>query len=533
MKYRFLQFLIFLFISALHLTAQVTNSVTFQIDMAKMLEDGFNPVTDSIMIQGLVWDDGEVVVTGDRNLFPSESDNSLFVTTLEINSGSNLTVGDSIRWKLFTWPSDKIINGGWEGGFGDYDGRPYYFQEDGNEVLLDPVTPNFEYIVTGLGPQNTLHIMADVTDMAGTGEGYFDPSIDYLTLEGFNWDGNGFLVSGERTMTQNPLLPGVIFETTVVVELDTAAELGDSLRWKFRAQPGERWANSGYEVVLGTGGDGHFAIISEDGATQEIGPFVPGISPVIESLDQDVTVLFQVDLNQGATNRFDSSAIPLDLVELITVRGSHSVLGNWSGNWTQEDTTAPGVPYLNDDGLNGDKVAGDNIWSGNVIFEQGQPGGGFSYKYGCYYPGCEELSLADYPTISYYMDAWGGIGSDLLGYVQQTDQVIEFLDVWPNYSGVTSVKINEEIPAEFKLSQNYPNPFNPNTTIRYSVPELSKVNISIYNILGEKVTELVNMEQVPGNYEVNFDASKYSSGTYFYTLSSSNTRVTKKMVLLK
>jgi len=534
MKNNLYLLLVTLFISSIiSLSAQVTNTVTFQIDMSGMLEDGFNPVTDSIMVEGLVWDDGEVTVTGDRTLLPSEGDATLYVTTLEINSGPNLTVGDSLRWKLFTWPSDMITTGGWEGGFGDYDGRPYFFQEDGAEVVLDPEVPNYQYIVTGLGPQNTLHIMADVTDLAGTGEGFFDPSVDYLTLEGFNWDGNGFLVSGERRLTQNPLLPGIILETTVVVELDTSAVLGDSLRWKFRAQPGERWANSGYEVVQGTGGDGHFAVIVEDGATVDVGPFVPGISPVIESLDQDVTVLFQVDLNNGATNRFDSSAIPLEQVELITVRGSHSILGSWSGNWTPDDTTAPGVPYLNDDGLNGDKVAGDNIWSGNVVFPQGESGGGFSYKYGCYYPGCEELSLADYPIISYYMDVWGGTGSDILGFVPQTDQVVEFFDVWPNLNDVTSVKVDDKMPKEFLLSQNYPNPFNPATVIRYSVPQLSAVKLNVYNILGEKIINLVNEEQSAGTYEVKFDASKLASGIYFYTLSSSNTFMTKKMILLK
>ena len=522
-----------LFCSVVSLTAQVTNTVTFQVDMTGMLEGGFNAQIDSIMIEGLVWDDGAVTVEGERTLSPSAGDTTLYETTLIIGSGPNLNIGDSLRWKLYTWPSDMIINGGWEGGFGDYDGRPYYFQGDGSEIVLDPVVPNFKYIVTGLGPQNTLHIMADVTDFAGTGEGFFDPSIDYLVVEGFNWEGNGFLVSGERRLQQNLLLPGVILETTVVVELDTSTVLGDSLRWKFRAQPGERWANSGYEVVQGTGGDGHYSVIAQDGATVDVGPIVPGISPIIASLDRDVTVLFSVDLNNGATNRFDSSAIPLDLVELITVRGSHPVLGNWGGNWTQADTTAPGVPYLNDDGVNGDKVADDNIWSANVVFPQGVPGGGFSYKYGCYYPGCEELSLVEYPTISYYMDIWGGIGADILGFVPQTDAVVEFNDVWPNHNGVTSIQIDDAVPNKLSLDQNYPNPFNPATVIRYSVPQISKVKLDIYNILGEKVMNLVDENQSSGTYEVKFDASNLASGIYFYSITNGTTYLTKKMILLK
>ncbi len=101
--------------------------------------------------------------------------------------------------------------------------------------------------------------------------------------------------------------------------------------------------------------------------------------------------------------------------------------------------------------------------------------------------------------------------------------------------------VNEEpsSPLTFELKQNYPNPFNPTTTIKYTIPQLNgvethgRVSLRVYNILGEEVATLVNKQQAPGNYTVQFDASNLPSGVYFYTLRVGNFVATKKMILLK
>ena len=110
----------------------------------------------------------------------------------------------------------------------------------------------------------------------------------------------------------------------------------------------------------------------------------------------------------------------------------------------------------------------------------------------------------------------------------------------PNVGGInivvtiTGVEDKEKtIPASFKLFQNYPNPFNPVTIIEYELPKESNVHIIIYNILGKKVEELVNKLQMPGRYEVNWDADNLASGVYFYTIEAGNFRDTKKLVLIK
>ncbi len=85
----------------------------------------------------------------------------------------------------------------------------------------------------------------------------------------------------------------------------------------------------------------------------------------------------------------------------------------------------------------------------------------------------------------------------------------------------------------YNLMQNYPNPFNPTTTITFAVPNQSKVKLNVYNIIGEKVAELVNREMSAGYHSISFDASSLGSGVYFYRLTSGSYSETKKLVFLK
>lgn len=103
-----------------------------------------------------------------------------------------------------------------------------------------------------------------------------------------------------------------------------------------------------------------------------------------------------------------------------------------------------------------------------------------------------------------------------------------------NYSPATSVEIiNLNLPNSFFVEQNYPNPFNPSTKIRFGVAEESNIVIEIYNIAGQKLDKIVDEKMSAGHYEVNFDASKLSSGIYFYTVRNKDKHVTKKMTLLR
>jgi len=90
-------------------------------------------------------------------------------------------------------------------------------------------------------------------------------------------------------------------------------------------------------------------------------------------------------------------------------------------------------------------------------------------------------------------------------------------------------------PASFQLYQNYPNPFNPSTKIKFYLPHNGFVKLTIYNILGKKIKELINNYMYSGNHEVNFNAGALglASGIYIYQLKAENKVTAKKMILLK
>jgi len=97
---------------------------------------------------------------------------------------------------------------------------------------------------------------------------------------------------------------------------------------------------------------------------------------------------------------------------------------------------------------------------------------------------------------------------------------------------------DQTLPITYTLEQNYPNPFNPQTSISYSLPEKTYVTIHIYDLLGREVNTLVNNLQEAGSHSVLWDGTDYagqavSSGVYFYKLNTSQTTLTKKMLLLK
>ena len=136
-----------------------------------------------------------------------------------------------------------------------------------------------------------------------------------------------------------------------------------------------------------------------------------------------------------------------------------------------------------------------------------------------------------------------------------------FVEGGDNYSYIpTAVNFSKMTPNKYELFQNFPNPFNPITVISYSIPSsvksetlptgrqeanvasdfsLRNVTLKVYDILGREVVTLVNQNQKPGNYEIEFDGSHLSTGIYLYRLQintsgfTDNIAVSKKMILLK
>jgi len=100
---------------------------------------------------------------------------------------------------------------------------------------------------------------------------------------------------------------------------------------------------------------------------------------------------------------------------------------------------------------------------------------------------------------------------------------------------ITSSVYNQNaiLPSEFTLYQNYPNPFNPVTTIEYYIPKEAKVSLEVFDLLGSKVSTIVNEIKTAGSYAVKFDSSKLSSGIYIYRLLFHGMTLSRKMIVIK
>ncbi len=99
------------------------------------------------------------------------------------------------------------------------------------------------------------------------------------------------------------------------------------------------------------------------------------------------------------------------------------------------------------------------------------------------------------------------------------------------YTGIDD--LFSDLPRSFELYQNYPNPFNPVTNIKFALPKTSKVKIDVFNILGQHVATLLNTNKPAGYHIINFDANRFASGLYFYTIAADNFYKVKKMMLVK
>jgi hypothetical protein len=130
------------------------------------------------------------------------------------------------------------------------------------------------------------------------------------------------------------------------------------------------------------------------------------------------------------------------------------------------------------------------------------------------------------PTVARYLK--------LLLQVQGTNGAYSIAEILASGSQATGVaEVNSTTPLAYSLSQNYPNPFNPSTEISFGVQKAGHVELTVYNAIGQQVAELVNQPLQAGNYQTKFDASRLSSGIYFFAMRAGGFFQAKKMVLLK
>ena len=107
------------------------------------------------------------------------------------------------------------------------------------------------------------------------------------------------------------------------------------------------------------------------------------------------------------------------------------------------------------------------------------------------------------------------------------------IPAWSDLSTQIIEKIDTSIPEKFTMAPAYPNPFNPVTRIEYSIPTSSMVEITIYDLIGRELVQLVNENKDAGFYHVDWDASLISSGVYFVNMKTNKNSFSQKIVLIK
>jgi len=123
-----------------------------------------------------------------------------------------------------------------------------------------------------------------------------------------------------------------------------------------------------------------------------------------------------------------------------------------------------------------------------------------------------------------YKRFWGRIDD-----VRISNKVSDIIDNTTN----TDLSNSNPHPSKFALNQNYPNPFNPETTIKFSLAEKGFTKLDVYNIIGEKIVNLINSEKAAGEHTIRFNAVNLPSGIYFYRLQQSSRSDLKKMIVIK
>jgi photosystem II stability/assembly factor-like uncharacterized protein len=182
-------------------------------------------------------------------------------------------------------------------------------------------------------------------------------------------------------------------------------------------------------------------------------------------------------------------------------------------SWTRLDTIREGRDMMFSDSIAGEETVGYVVGDSGSIYKNTD---GFTFK-----------KVASGTAQLLY-----GINvlSNKLNYIFGTNRTL----LKTTNGGVSAAASDRSKKVmSFQLGQNYPNPYNPSTAIEYDIGEVSEVRLSVYDILGRKVSELVNSRQAAGRYRLNFNGSQLSSGVYFYRIEAGSYRETKKMVLIK
>ncbi|MGE5400479.1 MAG: hypothetical protein ACM3S2_08755, partial [Ignavibacteriales bacterium] len=256
-----------------------TINVTFQVDMSIQIAKGnFKVGTDTLVVRGSFQKEAGDTAgdwQGMKFVLTDPNSDKIYTATISLPADS---ANKKYEFKFV------INSGGWE----SVSNRSFILTAPGPQLL--PVA--FFNNEKPAAKTYTIKFTADLTDIYGSGAGYFDASTDSILVMGLDWEG-GTNVQGSRKMSET-LTPG-IYVTTLKVQAT-----GDSTKWKFRAFPENHFTNTGWEV-----GDDRWFKYGND-TVLTFPTIKPRIFPAQPALTADVKVLFQVNM-KNAKNQYDKS----------------------------------------------------------------------------------------------------------------------------------------------------------------------------------------------------------------------------------
>jgi len=476
-------------------------SVEFRVNMSIQLTSGkFDPASDKIVIRGNFQTDAGDVSDWSGIMFECKDADNDSIYTLTINL-----------------PAAK-------------DGTIYEFKY----VLIKDGVDNWErisnrtFILTGPSLVFSVVFFNDVSTMPKEIELTFACNMEYETsLDRFDPANDSLFVSGDfNGWSATEMKSNISNPNYYYADLFYTIEEGQTINYKFAYKKNNDtiWENDPNKI---------YTFTSDDYINS---------SAFIERIFNDLCcfpknwhgkIKFTVNTNNARSalngNYFTS-------IDNVVLAGYTNPLRLPSEGWPTADSNK--VLYLNDNGISGDVLAGDGVWSREINFENA--GYEIFYKYGINFglPTNEggnenEAGLNIFHKISIPYNPYDPIH---LVYSASTKDTFGVMEEKPLYD-IVYTGIDEKIdkPLNFSLSQNFPNPFNPTTTINYEIADPGFVSLKIFNTLGQEVETLVNEFKQSGNYNVEWSIanSHLSSSVYFYQLTQGSNSIIKKMILLR